>query len=83
MDELFVGVFPCGLSFCDKTRDENGDYLKVAFLPYATLKLEWYGKCPADMRLRIEATASEMIDKRGQEFRVTTSGQTVMLGESL
>lgn len=55
---LFIGVFPCGLSYCDKTKEEDGDYKKLAFLPYSTLKLKFYN-CPPELRKEIEENASK------------------------
>lgn len=37
--ELFIGVFPGGISYCDRSREVDGDYKRVAFLPYDTLAL--------------------------------------------
>lgn len=37
--ELFIGVFPGGISYCDRSREVAGDYKKIAFLAYDTLAL--------------------------------------------
>lgn len=39
-ERLFVGMYPCGIVYSDRAKTEYGDYQKVAFLPYNTLKLE-------------------------------------------
>jgi hypothetical protein len=37
---LFGGHFPCGIVYADRWTEEGGDYKRIAFLPYDTLKLE-------------------------------------------
>lgn len=79
---LFIGTFPTGISYADKSREKDGDYKRVAFLPFSTLVLEWWpGKHPQAMRDDIEKHAAKLIARRGQEHQVSTSGQTVMLGK--
>jgi hypothetical protein len=41
-DPLFIGLFPTGFSYADRTREEQGDYKRIAFLPYDTLELKVY-----------------------------------------
>ncbi len=82
-DDLFIGVFPTGISYADRSRERGGDYLKLAFLPYDTLELTWYepeAKVPAALRTAILADARRVAAKRGQAFPTSTSGQTVTLG---
>ncbi len=84
-DRLFIGVFPAGLTYCDRRRAARGDYLRLAFLPYSTLNLEWAGGkgvfgVPDDLRQRIETHAAGMAARRGQRFQTAASGQTVLLG---
>jgi len=78
---LFSGVYPTGILYADKRRERDGDYLRVAFLPFSTLELEWEpGKHPADLRRAIEADAAAIAARRGQAYPVSASGQTVTLG---
>lgn len=79
-DRLFVGVYPCGLVFADRSDESSGDYARLAFLSYDTLKLDLKPTCPADLRARIEQYALDMKSKRGEEFQISTCGQTVRLG---
>jgi hypothetical protein len=82
---LFVGVFPGGLSYCDRTREEHGDYVKLAFLPYATLKLEWHrasSNIPRALWNEIKEHAIGIQARRGEAFQVSTTGQTVILGSA-
>jgi hypothetical protein len=39
-DPLFIGLFPAGVSYANRNVEENGDYKRLAFLPYDTLALE-------------------------------------------
>lgn len=81
--DLFMGVFPTGISYADRARERNGDYLKLAFLPYDTLKLEWRepkAKVPPKLRAAILADARRMAARHGQEFPISAAGQTSTLG---
>lgn len=81
-ERLFMGIFPTGISYADRSRERNGDYLTLARLPFRTLELEWTGAtCPDDLRAAIEADAKRMQARRGEEFQVSTAGQTVLLGD--
>ena len=81
--DLFMGIYPTGISYADRSRERDGDYLKLAHLPYSTLELKWYepeAKVPPALRAAILADARRMIAQRGKEFKVSTAGQTVLLG---
>lgn len=82
-DRLFAGVFATGISYADRARERNGDYMKIAFLPYSTLELEWYeprDKVPKALRAAIEKDALRMMQAHGKDFAVSAAGQTVKLG---
>jgi hypothetical protein len=78
--KLFIGVFPTGLGYADSSREEDGDYVKVAFLPYSTLELEVY-KPKSALLPEIREHAAGMQAKRGESFSVSTCGQSVVLGQ--
>lgn len=81
LDRLFIGVQPCGLVYCDRGRG-SGDYLRLAFLPFRTLQVQWEGEAmTSDMRAAIERDASRMAEMRGQQYAVSACGQTVTLGQ--
>jgi len=82
-DKLFIGVYPCGLVYADKSKISGGDYKRVAFLHYDTLKLDMEKDCPAHLRLRIKADAKKMRDRAGTYFQISSSGQTVLLGDKM
>lgn len=77
---LFIGFHSGGLVYADRTREENGDYKRLAFLPWHSLALQFAHDCPADLRQRIEADARHYQVRRGQQQRISECGQTVMLG---
>jgi hypothetical protein len=79
---LFIGVYSTGLSYADRERERDGDYLKLAFLPYRTLKLEWSRgvRVPPELRKEIEESAFKMQCRAGEDFKISSSGQTVKLG---
>lgn len=78
-DHLFVGVFPAGISYADRSREEHGDYMKVAFLPFDSLELVVY-KPKSPLLALIRADAAKIAARRGESYQVSSSGQTVRLG---
>jgi hypothetical protein len=80
-DRLFTGVFPAGISYCDRAEQEDGDYRKIAFLDYETLELTVYDHA-SDLLPLIRLDANAIQNRRGQRYRVSASGQTVLLGGS-
>lgn len=82
-DRLFIGLYPAGVVYADRTKEKDGDYARCAFLPYDDLALKIEPDCAAELRPLIEHDASEMQAKRGQEYQVSSSGQTVLLGSAL
>lgn len=79
-DRVFCGVYPCGLVFADRHRESHGDYKRLAFLSYHTLKLEFEPDAPAHLREVIEKDVAAMNLKPGATFQISTCGQTVRLG---
>jgi hypothetical protein len=78
---LFIGVFPCGLGYADKSIEVSGDYKEVAFLPYSTLVLE-IRDAKSPLLDEVRQHAEKIIARRGQQYQVSTCGQTVLLGSS-
>jgi hypothetical protein len=74
---------PAGVVYADRQHEKDGDYARCAFLPYDDLTLKIEPDCAAELRPLIEHDASEMQAKRGQEYQVSSSGQTVLLGSAL
>ena len=78
---LFVGKFPCGIVYADRSRERAGDYLRLAFVSSRTLELEWWeADMPPAIRDAIRKDAADLASKRGQFYQTTSSGQGVILG---
>jgi hypothetical protein len=79
-DRLFIGVAATGIAYADRSREEHGDYARLGFLPYRTLELEVADGCPDDLAKRIRGHAATIQAMRGEDYRISTAGQTVRLG---
>lgn len=77
---LFQGVYPGGIMYSDRAVQRSGDYRQLAFLSFATLELRFENDCPEYWKPFITEKAAAIQAKRGQEYQVSTSGQTVLLG---
>lgn len=78
---IFAGVFSTGISYADRLTEEHGDYKRLAFLPFSTLKLEIENDCSPELRSIIAADAAGIQARRGQTFQISSSGnQSVRLG---
>ncbi len=78
---LSIVTFPTGFSYADRSRERGGDYVRLAFLPFDTLKLEWIAKrFSPELRAEILAHANGIAAREGQSYPVSASGQTVLLG---
>ena len=76
---LFSGVFPCGISYADRSRERDGDYAPVAFLSFDTLRFEVRDpKSPLLEQAR--ADAAKLQARRGEEYPIDACGHTVTLG---
>jgi len=82
-ERLSIATFPTGISYADKQRQRHGDYLRLAFLPFKTLELEW-APVPIALGLRhlIEEHAQRLRARRGEDYPTSTNGQTVKLGHA-
>jgi len=77
---IFAGTFPGGVVFADRTVQQAGDYQRLAFLPYRSLELEIEKDCPPELAEEIRLAAAPIQERRGGEFRISATGQTVVLG---
>ena len=75
-----MGVYPGGIVYADKSREQDGDYARCAFLSFSTLELQWEKDCPSDLRAEIERDAARIQSMRGQPYPIDASGHTVILG---
>ena len=79
-ERLFIGVFPCGIVYADRTIEDGGDYKRIAFLPYKELLLSVGKQCSRLMLNAITEHAQTIIAKRGERFETSACGQSVVLG---
>ena len=78
---LFIGSYPAGIVYADRTRNKGGDYARAAFLPYDTLKLDIEADCPADLAERIQKHACGY--KQGDGYKIATCGPEITLGSKV
>ncbi len=81
-ERLFSGIYPCGIVYADRKVEVAGDYKRLGFLSYATLKLDLATDCPADLRESIICDAAAIQAREGQRFRISSCDQFVMLGRA-
>ena len=82
-DRIFSGVYPTGIVWADRYKEEHGDYKKLAYLNFGTLKLEIQKDCPEELLKIIKTEAKEIQDKKGEQYQISTSGQKITLGFNL
>lgn len=82
-DRVFCGCFPTGLVWADRCVEVHGDYKRLAYLSFATLEHIIEPNCPAELLPSILKDIEAVKARRGQEYPVSTSGQTVTLGHEL
>jgi hypothetical protein len=83
VDPLFSGVFPTGISYCDRRVEEHGDYKRCALLSFSTLELDIRKGCSSDLKARIIEDAAKIQARRGEQYQVSGSGQTITLGHGI
>lgn len=76
-NNLFAAIYPTGIVYADRTKEYHGDYKKIAFLPFDTLKLDIYDKDSILLPEIIEDVKSYHI---GEELQISTAGQKIILG---
>ncbi len=77
---IFIGCYPEGIVYADRTVEEHGDYARLAFLPYDTLELEFSPTCPLQLKQEIRDSAAHLQAHRGEPYSISSCGQTVILG---
>jgi hypothetical protein len=81
-DRLFAGVMPAGITYCDRKIEVDGDYKKIAFLAFYDLKLQIFDKESRLLPL-ILPDAKRLQRKVGEEYQISLTGQTIILGSGL
>ncbi len=77
---IFAACFPAGIVYADTKRERHGDYVRLAFLSYATLKLDIEPDCPKELRQHIIDDAAKIQARKGEQFQ-TAGNQYVTLGK--
>lgn len=79
LERLFIGIYPAGIVYADRAKEEHGDYRKIAFLPYDTLSLVVY--VPGhDLLPDVETHAAIIAKRKGKKFATDKCGHYVTLG---
>lgn len=81
MSNLFIACFPTGLVYCDKSREVDGDYIKVAYLNYGTLDLSVY-EPRSPLMPDVKADAEQMQSRSGEQFQIAGNA-FVTLGDKM
>lgn len=80
-DRLFIGIFPAGIAYADRHREEHGDYKRVAFLPFASLVLKPSRNASPELLQAAREHAATIQARKGERFTVSGCGQYIILGE--
>ena len=79
-ERLFIGVFSTGIGYADRTVEKDDDFARLAFLSFRSLDLEIEHDCPPYLAEEIRLHAATIQARRGEQYQVSTVGQTVTLG---
>lgn len=82
-DRLLICVYPAGFSYVDRGRKVDGDYQKLAFLPFSNLVPDIAKDCPKELLPLVMADIQDLQARRGESYQVSTCGQTITLGHAL
>lgn len=93
-ERLFIGNYPGGMVYADRSREKHGDYARVAFLPWNSLVLQVEPGADPSLVALAEQSAAAYQSRRGQLHALSATalrdadgnligcGQTVRLGYS-
>lgn len=77
---VFCGIVPTGFIYCDKENLVDGDYKRLAYQSFETLEVKLESDCPAHFRYLVNLIAETNSARKGEEYTISESGQTVKLG---
>ena len=83
MNDLFICHMATGLAYCDQSREEHGDYKRIANLYWMDLSFVPAKDASGELLELAREHAKTFQERKGDEVRVTSSGQTVILGWGL
>lgn len=81
-ERIFSGCYPAGIVYADRHVESGGDYKRLAFLDFATLTLSIEKDCPSQLAAYIKKDAANLQSKSGMSYRISTSGQSILLGHA-
>ncbi len=82
-DRIFVATLATGIGYADRTREEHGDWKRLAILFFSDLRADIEPDCPADLESQIRSHRATIQARRGELYQVSTSGQTITRGHAL
>ena len=82
-NRLFIGKYPEGIVYADRHREVAGDYKRLAFLSYRTLELKLEPIRNKELRAMVMEHARTLQTRKGEQFQVSSSGQSITLGWGL
>ena len=82
-DRILLATLATGIGYADRTREEHGDWKRLAILFFSDLRADIEPDCPADLESQIRSHMATIQARRGELYQVSTSGQTITLGHAL
>ena len=82
-EDIFVGVYPTGLVYADRTYEVDGDFARLGFLSFGTLKLDIETRCTPEQKEQIRNHAARLRARPGEQYQISQSGQTITLGHAM
>lgn len=82
-EEIFAGIYSTGLVYADKSYEVDGDFARLGFLSFATLELDINERATPEQQKQIRYHAARLRTRRGEQYQISQSGQTITLGHAL
>ncbi len=82
-DRIFVANLSTGIGYADRKREKHGDWARLAILFYSDLRAEFEPDCPPPLRQQIAKHMAAIQARRGEQYQISSSGQTITLGHAL
>ena len=68
-ERIFVAVLATGIGYADRSREETGDWKRLAILFFSDLRAEIADDCPPDLREQIIAHMEPIQAMEGEQYR--------------
>ena len=82
-ERIFVATMATGIGYADRTQEEHGDWKRLGHLFYSDLRAEIAEDCPSELEEEIRAHMAQIQARKGEQYQISTSGQTITLGHAL